>query len=40
MSDVVDELSVELWNVDTAFSRAEKFINHPENLPTLFLVTH
>ena len=29
------ELPVELWNVDRKFGRTGKFINHPENLPTI-----
>ena len=35
VKDVVHELPVELWNVYTMFGRAEKFINHPANLPTI-----
>ena len=37
MKDVVLELSVEFWNIDTQFGRAQKFINHPANLPTISL---
>ena len=35
--DVVLEPPVELWNIDTQFGRAGKFINHPVNLPTISL---
>ena len=35
--DVVHEPAVELWNIDTQYGRAEKFINHPANLPTIAL---
>ena len=27
--DIVHELAVELWNADTKFGRAGKYINHP-----------
>ena len=37
VKDVVLELPVELWNIDTQFGRAGKFINHPVNLPTINL---
>ena len=37
--DVVCELPVNLWNVDTMFGRVEKLINHPENLLTIPLNT-
>ena len=33
VKDVVHEPPVNLWIVDTTFGRAEKFINHPANLP-------
>ena len=39
VKDVVHKLPVELWNVDTMFGRAGKFINHPRNLPTIPLTT-
>ena len=39
VKDIVFELPVELWNVDTKFSRVGKFINHPENLLTIPLNT-
>ena len=39
VKDVVHELPVNLWNVDTMFGRAGKFINHPTNLPTISLNT-
>ena len=37
VKDVVLELPVEFWNIDTQFDRAGKFINHPANLPTISL---
>ena len=37
MKDVVPELPVEFWNIDTQFGRAGKYANHPENLPTISL---
>ena len=37
MKDVVLELPVEFWNIDTQFGRDGKFINHPANLPTISL---
>ena len=37
VKDVVLELPVEFWNIDTQFGRAGKFINHPANLPTISL---
>ena len=37
VKDVVLEPPVELWNIDTQFGRAGKFINHPANLPTINL---
>ena len=37
MKDVVPEPPVELWNIDTQFSRAGKYVNHPANLPTITL---
>ena len=37
VKDVVLEPPVELWNIDTQFGRAGKFINHPVNLPTISL---
>ena len=35
--DIVHKLPIELWNVDTMFGRAGKFINHLANLPTILL---
>ena len=32
VKDIVHVLPVKLWNVDTKFGRAGKFINHPTNL--------
>ena len=40
VKDVVHEPPVELWNVDTMFGRAQKFIYHPTNLPTIPLNTY
>ena len=37
VKNIVHELPVKLWNVDTKFCRTGKFINHPENLPTILL---
>ena len=37
VKDIVLEPPVELWNIDTQFGRAGKFINHPTNLPTIVL---
>ena len=39
MKDVVHEPPVELWNVNTLFGRAWRFINHPTNLPPIPLNT-
>ena len=35
VKDVTQELPNELWNVNTKFGRAGKFINHPANLPNI-----
>ena len=37
IKDVVLEPPVKLWNTDTQFGRAGKFINHPVNLATINL---
>ena len=37
VKDVVLEPLVELWNINTKFGRAERYINHPANLPTITL---
>ena len=37
---IVDKWPVEMWNVDTMFGRAGKFINHPAILPTIPLNTN
>ena len=37
VKDVVLELPVKFWNIDTQFDRARKYINHPANLPTISL---
>ena len=37
--NVKDASPAELWNIDTMFGRAGKFINHPTNLPTIPLNT-
>ena len=39
VKDIVHKLPVKLWNVDTMFGRAGKFINHLANLPTITLNT-
>ena len=39
VKDIVLEPPVELWNIDTQFGRAGKFINHPTNLPTITLAS-
>ena len=39
VKDVVHELPVGLWYIDTKFDTAGKLINHPENLPTIPLNT-
>ena len=35
VKDIVHELPIEFWKIDTQFSRAGKYINHPANLPTI-----
>ena len=35
--DVVLKPPVELWNFNTQFGRAGRYINHPANLPTITL---
>ena len=37
MKDVVLEPPVEFWDIDTQFGRAETYVNHPANLPTIKL---
>ena len=37
VKDVVFEPPVEFWNIDTQFGRAEKYVNHPANVPTITL---
>ena len=37
VKDIVLEPCVELWNIDTQFGRAGKFVNCPVNLPTISL---
>ena len=37
VKDIILEPPVELWNIDTQFGWARKFINHPANLPTISL---
>ena len=37
VKDVVHEPAVKLWNVDTQFARAGKFVNYPTNFPTITL---
>ena len=38
VTDIILEPPVEFWNVDTQFSRASHYINHPANLPTIQLM--
>ena len=38
MSDVILEPPIEFWNIDTQFSRAGRYINHPMNLLTIKLI--
>ena len=40
VKDVVHKPPVKLWNIDTQFGRAGKFISHPVNLPTIPLGTN
>ena len=37
VKDVVHKPTVKLWNIDTQFGRAGKFINHLANLPPITL---
>ena len=37
VSDITLEPPVEFWNVNTQFGRANHYINHPANLPTIQL---
>ena len=37
IKDIVLEPPVEFWKIDTQFSRAGKYINHPANLPSITL---
>ena len=37
VTDIILEPPVEFWNVDTQFSQASHYINHPSNLPTIQL---
>ena len=37
VKDVVPKPPVELWNINTLFGRAGRYINHPANLPTITL---
>ena len=38
VTDMILEPPIEFWNVDTQFSRAGRYINHPTNLPTIKLM--
>ena len=38
VTDIILEPPIEFWNVDTQFSRAGRYINHPANLPTIKLM--
>ena len=35
--DIILEPPIEFWNIDTQFSRAGRYINHPANLTTIKL---
>ena len=37
MMDIILELPMEFWNIDTQLHRAGRYINHPVNLPTIKL---
>ena len=37
ITDIILEPPIEFWNIDTKFSRASHYINHPANLPTIQL---
>ena len=37
VKDVVLEPPEEVWNIDTQFGRAGKYVNHTTNLPTIML---
>ena len=37
VSDIILEPPIEFWNVDTQFSRAGQYVNHPTNLPAIKL---
>ena len=37
VTDIILEMPIEFWNIDTQFSRAGRYINHPANLPTIKL---
>ena len=37
VTDIILEPPIEFWNVDTQFSTAGHYINHPTNLPTIQL---
>ena len=37
VKDIILEPPIEFWNIDTQFSRASHYINHPANLPTIQL---
>ena len=37
VKDAILEPPIEFWNIDTQFSRAWRYINHPVNLPTIKL---
>ena len=38
VSDIILEPPIEFWNIETQFSRAGRYINHPTNLPTIKLM--
>ena len=37
VTDIILEPPIEFWTIDTQFSRAGRYVNHPANLPTIKL---
>ena len=37
IKDIILEPPIKFWNIETQFSRASHYINHPANLPTIQL---
>ena len=38
VTDIILEPPIEFWDVNTQFSRAGRYVNHPANLPTIKLM--